>query len=474
MINVTNSSGGDVNCSGHCNNNFSDLRFTNESGDIIPHWIEYKVNGDYAIVWVNNSYNDSTLYMYYGNSEASDSSSGDDTFCRFDDFESYDVGDSINGVDYWTYTVDNNAYNYHKIASNPSGSGQVLHGHSSSSDQTPQYAVMNVSLLNRYNLSFDYSLYRDASSTYNDVLQEDGTFITGLISPTFSYRIVSYDGSAYKSTSPQSQVISATTWYDFNHRIFSTGHTYVVNGNEYDASLRASSTSPIKAYHLWYPFRKVNADMYFDDFRVRYYTTGTEPSFSFGSEETERITYYEHTIRNTGIDYFVWLGSNTSAYHVAEDIENFDESSEYIGIWNNGTWDSADANWNKYYGDASGTNFTINTFMVVQVYLTDSGTQVINMTGNNDMNYTKSYTYTWVNNSVNKGYNYTGYNKVSGTTLSDINTSVTLQNGEAIGRWNTTSYTWNWYLPYFYEPNIAVSRWDVIISKVEDNEVWNT
>ena len=71
----------DVDCNGHCNGDFSDIRFVSGDDDeTVPYWVEYKVDSDFAIVWVNNKWNDSTLYMYYGNSDAVSSSSMDDTW----------------------------------------------------------------------------------------------------------------------------------------------------------------------------------------------------------------------------------------------------------------------------------------------------------------------------------------------------------------------------------------------------------
>ena len=71
----------DVDCNGHCNGDFSDIRFVSGDDDeTVPYWVEYKVDSDFAIVWVNNKWNDSTLYMYYGNSDAVSSSNMDDTW----------------------------------------------------------------------------------------------------------------------------------------------------------------------------------------------------------------------------------------------------------------------------------------------------------------------------------------------------------------------------------------------------------
>ncbi|MEM5867193.1 MAG: DUF2341 domain-containing protein, partial [Candidatus Aenigmatarchaeota archaeon] len=77
---------------------FSDIRFTyyNSTSNTeteIPHWIENKVDSQWAYVWVKvpyipaNSY--ATIYVYYKNSTVvSSASNGRNTFIVFDDFQS--------------------------------------------------------------------------------------------------------------------------------------------------------------------------------------------------------------------------------------------------------------------------------------------------------------------------------------------------------------------------------------------------
>jgi len=90
QLNVSYNGGGDVSCNGHCNQNFSDLRFVQiDNTTELPYWIEKKVDGNYALLWVNVSsqaMSDGKILMYYGNSGASSGSNGDNTFLFFDDF----------------------------------------------------------------------------------------------------------------------------------------------------------------------------------------------------------------------------------------------------------------------------------------------------------------------------------------------------------------------------------------------------
>jgi len=79
------------------NNDFSDLRFTDENDtNEIPYWKENVSDGEWAIVWIKvpnsiNTTNRILAYMYYGNSEATDTSNGENTFEFFDDFDDEDI-----------------------------------------------------------------------------------------------------------------------------------------------------------------------------------------------------------------------------------------------------------------------------------------------------------------------------------------------------------------------------------------------
>jgi len=92
------------------NSDFSDLRFTyyNESDDTeteIPYWIEDKVDSSWARVWVKVPYipanGNATVYMYYGNSEATSESNVDEVWggsvFAFYDFVSGEATDWVGG-----------------------------------------------------------------------------------------------------------------------------------------------------------------------------------------------------------------------------------------------------------------------------------------------------------------------------------------------------------------------------------------
>jgi hypothetical protein len=87
-------SGENVDCNGHVQADFDDLRFTNADGiTLLDYWIE-SITGTtpnkLATVWVefdSIGTDATTFYMYYGKADAPAYSNGPNTFIFFDDFE---------------------------------------------------------------------------------------------------------------------------------------------------------------------------------------------------------------------------------------------------------------------------------------------------------------------------------------------------------------------------------------------------
>lgn len=107
---------GTIDCEGHCNDDFSDLRFLNNDEDSeLPYWIENKTDGEFANIWVKTN-GESTIYVLYGYTNAVSTSNGIATFEFFEDFSRskseleatglwYHCGGSCrtnNGILYWT------------------------------------------------------------------------------------------------------------------------------------------------------------------------------------------------------------------------------------------------------------------------------------------------------------------------------------------------------------------------------------
>jgi len=181
------------------------------------------------------------------------------------------------------------------------------------------------------------------------------------------------------------------------------------------------------------------------------------------------ISMYNATIRNDGVDYFTWMGKNITAKNVSAHIEDFDEVAEYIAIWDADTWDASDGLWDKYLGTDSDDGFTINTFDVVKVYLTDSGTQKIYMLRNPDIDYDAQRTVS-LTSGTNKGYNYIGYTDNDVSTLSAVVGKSDLATGESGTWWNRTGFNWEAWIVGFTPAtmNHDISADDVFIMKVSD------
>jgi len=95
LLNVSNASGTNnattVFCNGHCNKNFTDVRFTLDNTTILPYWIEDNNTGK---MWVNVTAN-GTVNMYYGNTEAlTPVSNGNATFLQWHGFDNVAYHDS--------------------------------------------------------------------------------------------------------------------------------------------------------------------------------------------------------------------------------------------------------------------------------------------------------------------------------------------------------------------------------------------
>ena len=129
----------------HCRTDFGDVRFTDDDGVTeLDYWMETKVDGSYAVFWVevadSLSSNPATIYIYYGKTDATTTSNGEDTFLFFDDFPgtTYDTS-KWQVVGSPTITVSNGELNIQR--SSYSGSESV-HGLRSKTFQTDEKRVI--------------------------------------------------------------------------------------------------------------------------------------------------------------------------------------------------------------------------------------------------------------------------------------------------------------------------------------------
>ena len=206
--------------------------------------------------------------------------------------------------------------------------------------------------------------------------------------------------------------------------------------------------------------------------------TVTEVEYGANISKTYKFTTgystWSKSLNTNSYDYFVWRGINCTAYDIAVALSNFgtdDDSNiaEYIAIWN------ASATpyplWSTYYGDGSGVNFTITSYMVIRTYLLGDNPSSITDTVQTTWNGPSTKTLT--NTSDNKGYDYTGYMSSTSQVLSDIvgtYFNTTLEDYSWIAVWAGTA--WQYYIEGFYDSGATVNQYDVVISKITKSITW--
>ena len=127
MINISQDVGNTVNASGHCNNNFSDIRFVDiDNVTELEQYCPYKTDGLFANYWVKlpaDVETDNAILMYYGNSTATIKSNGTHVFTDYANYNNYSefsvtVGSGGNAnfvrvgntLQAWDNSTDTNTY----------------------------------------------------------------------------------------------------------------------------------------------------------------------------------------------------------------------------------------------------------------------------------------------------------------------------------------------------------------------------
>ena len=280
--------GEDVDCNGHVADDFDDLRFTGADGStLLDYWIESIVDSGgtkLATVWVqNNATPDTTLYMYYGGTETA-VSNGANTFIHFEDFEWGNDGDPLSdsgGSE--TITATNHGVNGSLVdidtAQKFGGtrSGRTYRAGTASCD----YSIQSV--LHAEDIAVRFRMRTDGTHQNFSHLHGDGTkayYLRFRDSPSGLWY--------YDTDNHYLGAISDNTWaliecYDFDW----TNHTFDVdlNGANVGNDLGMLTTASYDD-DLAFGNGGGTSESWEDDIIVRKWAA-TEPSFSFGSEETE-------------------------------------------------------------------------------------------------------------------------------------------------------------------------------------------
>jgi len=374
MINVTKSSGGDVDCEGHCNDNFSDLRFTQSDGEtLIPHWIdelEYS-SGSYAHVWVNNTNDEATLYMYYGNVGATSTSSGDDTFIVFSSFENeYDDG----------WSLDQGGGGFTDVTSRDGSYSVDLYDNGADA-----WCVLNRAI------DFDFTLncwlyMADANAVCHIRFWDtsgdppDANLMYGIRFEDDLLRV--YGDVGYDAYTPHH---NEDSWYFFVFDVDISANDvwmkYREDGSDtwsYYNTTAWSEGSAVTTSEFWFMSGYNSQHAYFDAFVLKPWTTGTEPSFSFGSEETEgpgwtnsnpSITADSENPPDTQTDVTTLLANFYNHFNIS--VTDDDNTNQSINV----TWRAiVDSEWKDIGSNASSecnSTFYCNNVSWIDSYNTE-------------------------------------------------------------------------------------------------------
>jgi hypothetical protein len=126
----------DVYLNSHCRTDFGDVRFTDDDGTtLLDYWMRSKVDGDYAVFWVEVADDLSTvaqtIYVYYGKSDATTISNFDNTFIFGDPFDNVTLDTnrwtSVDGNPTYTINITNHYLEVTDADTNINYTGKGFH-----------------------------------------------------------------------------------------------------------------------------------------------------------------------------------------------------------------------------------------------------------------------------------------------------------------------------------------------------------
>lgn len=187
---------------------FDDIRFYDATaGAEIPYWLESKTDSTTAIVWFKTGANNN-IYLYYGNSSATSSSNGSNTFLFFDGFD----GAALDGTK-WTINKQ---------------------------DAHVSYAVSGGSLRTSWTAgtTWEYFIMRSNSAISQPYVLESRQRqeYIGSAGSWVMLHGISADASSAKTTTGNTGV---------NHQYYNSGNVYgvYVNGTSYQANTADKDTN---------------------------------------------------------------------------------------------------------------------------------------------------------------------------------------------------------------------------------------
>lgn len=316
-------SGENVYLNGRCRSDFGDIRFTRSDGTtLLDYWMETFVSGSYAIFWVkvadDLSSNPATIYIYYGKSDATTTSHGDNTFIFFDHF--YNLSKWVVESGSW-WAQDSILW--------------CLDGGSLRRALTHS----NCAIRSRATIATDAD-YRSAEMMYRRNVDYTAGYKAGMwrhsgLFPSPPHTGINID-RLWWSTASKSKTISDGVWYVQEIRVF--GGTHILEFNNDGDPVTVTDTRYSSGDYIG--IRSVPPAMW-DWYLVRKYVSPEPSHGAWGSEESAyRITgvvrdQYGNVVPNAT----VWLFRTSDKAFIAETVSDqngvytfsvYDDTTDYF------------------------------------------------------------------------------------------------------------------------------------------------
>lgn len=343
-----------------CQGDFEDINFTKADGiTSLDYWMEEYSNASYGVFWVEiDSIPDSPdtvdIYVYYGNDAVSSTSSGDNTFIFFDDFEDEDI-DAIPDNTKWTLEVPSG---YILIKANPSGSGQVLDVYGIDDGSNTRAFSVDWTDSGEVAISFKRRISRDGDNwgswLFNHIYGAELSILYSEAWYRHTPRKQWYTGGAYVNFNPV-LTYAINTWYRVEYRCLSDSMVMNENTVDYTGGYRVAYINPRSILLTYRGKSEVAGHSYIDNVYVRKLRDPEPEHTSWGSEEETPVLESPLKLFGAGFNNsspFVSL--YWSSNYTDEDITLFEVQNSTDKI----TWEYLGQNTTTEYHDFQVVNGT--------------------------------------------------------------------------------------------------------------------
>jgi len=283
--------GKDVYLNSHAKTDFSDVRFLSSDGATqLSYWCESVVVGNYAKFWVKISDNldyDQTIYIDYGNEEATSTSNGAATFIAFDDFEDYSAGMIPKTENGWDAIDD--VY----IQNNPGGRSGLGLKLDTSLTTNSEGVSNDWGAIGADSIAIHYMWYCSRvvdRNGYTSIVGYQGNTATTAVTTLWNGQGTDsrdwYNGAYYTEYSPQF-TYAAGTWYEIEDHLSYSYYHSMKNGVDLSAGVRSTGVDDFYRFSISTYQDNRHGDWYtqYDDFFVRKWIASEPTHGVWGVEE---------------------------------------------------------------------------------------------------------------------------------------------------------------------------------------------